>query len=276
MAIQFSKFLSFLKRKEKQIPTNQDALGAYPERIQISAIPERRYLRTTRVLAIFTFLNLAASLVLIGYCIYYAALSDVNINRHIYTIDPVYKRVYAAEYDKQKVSARELILEEAVSDYIKARTEVNMDINLQKKNIATVKKFMPEDENILKAYQKEANDLFNLARSKKVNKETYIYDIQKTPSGMWKAVIDVFDVQPESIFNPICSCKEVTRECIDCKIKNNRGRHRYWAFVRPYFMSVPSTLNNPFGIKIYDMYLLDKKIRPDDYWDTPSILKPEL
>ena len=235
MAFRFSQILSFFKKKEKPIQTNQDVLGAYPERIQISAIPERRYLRTTRVLAVFTFLNLAVSLVFIGYCMYYAARIDVNIKNRIYMLDPVYKRVYAAEYDKKSVSSRDLLLEEAISDYIKARTEVNLDVNEQKKNISIAKKFLPEDENILQEFQKETNDLYNLARSKKVNKETYIYDIQKTPSGMWKAIIDVFDVQPESIFNPICSCKEVTRECIDCKIKNNKDggvflraqRHRF-------------------------------------------------
>ena len=37
-----------------------DVLGRYPEYMQVKALPERRYLKTSRLLALFIFLNMAA------------------------------------------------------------------------------------------------------------------------------------------------------------------------------------------------------------------------
>lgn len=56
-----------------------DVLEAYPERIQISAIPERRYLRTSRILAIVTFLNMGVMIALSGVFVYLASRLDISV-----------------------------------------------------------------------------------------------------------------------------------------------------------------------------------------------------
>ena len=49
-------------KKQKPIvetPKDQDHLEVYPEKKQVSAFPERRYIKTNRFLAIIALINLA-------------------------------------------------------------------------------------------------------------------------------------------------------------------------------------------------------------------------
>ena len=49
------------KYREKQSP---DQLGAYPERVHVNAMPERRYLWASRLLVIFSCISIALTMIL--------------------------------------------------------------------------------------------------------------------------------------------------------------------------------------------------------------------
>ena len=54
-------FNTVFKYKEKQSP---DQLGFYPERVHVNAMPERRYLWTSRVLVILACLSICLNMML--------------------------------------------------------------------------------------------------------------------------------------------------------------------------------------------------------------------
>ena len=57
----FEIFNTIFKYKEKQSP---DQLGLYPERVHVEAMPERRYLWTSRVLVILSCLSISFNMML--------------------------------------------------------------------------------------------------------------------------------------------------------------------------------------------------------------------
>ena len=283
MSPKMKKFLALVgkifKVKEKEVPENQDALGAYPLRMQISAIPERRYLRTARLLAVITFLNLAVLMVLAGTFAWRAVRQNVVITRmgrkQLFMMEPEYKVIRAAEREEARYRADELILEQAVQDYIKSRYNVYLDSAKQQKS----SKYLMMYSNREKLEEFERHEKFlllSVAKRKRVNREVHIYSIRQTPSGLWEALVDIFDMKPRDPYNPVCDCYDNTRECLKCKEELNLGRTRYRIYVRAGFWGSPSR-DNPMGVGISNVYVIPQIVHPEEqFWNIPSILKPEL
>ena len=275
----FQIIAKIFKVKEKEIPENQDALGAYPLRMQISAIPERRYLRTARLLAVITFLNLAVLIAMSGYFVKFAVKQDVAIfNRralNLYAMDPEYKVIQAAERSESGHLAIEFIMEQAIRDYIKSRYTVYLDNKKQEASLKYVDLYMHGDE--LKHFYEQ--DLFSIAepaKRKGVNREVHIYSVRQTPTGLWEVLMDIFDMEPRNPYDPVCDCDDNSKECLQCKEELNRGRIRYRLYVRASF-TAPQTLGNPMGIRVEKIFVTPQIVHPDeDFWNIPSVLKPEL
>ncbi|MBQ7413354.1 MAG: hypothetical protein IJV07_03655 [Alphaproteobacteria bacterium] len=286
MSPKINQFFRTLKRilkiKEKQVPENQDDLGAYPLRMQIGAIPERRYLRTARLLAVMAFLNLAALIGLAGWFAYNAVRIDVSIaNRraiNLYAIDPEYKVIRSAEANETSIPALSLVMEKAIRNYITARYSINLDPQKQEKNWGpqSVVALYTEPEKLKQFNENEVGGLLASARRKGANKEVHIYSLRQTPAGLWEALIDVFDMLPRDSFDPICDCFDNSPECITCKEENGLGQQRFRVFVRAGFWGQVSLLN-PMGIQVDGIYLIPQQIHPNDqFWNIPPLLKPTL
>ena len=268
-----------LQRKEKEIPENQDALGAYPLRMQISAIPERRYLRTARLLAVITFLNMAVLIALSGVFIHYAVNKDISLENKgyqtLYMMNPEYKIIQSAERTESGHKAIEFILEQAVRDYIKSRYTVFTDKQKQEKSWKYLNLYT-QSEKLKKFYESDIFSLREPALRKGVNREVHIYSLRQTPTGLWEALVDVFDMKPRDPYNPVCDCLDNSQECIKCKEELNLGRTRYRMYVKTSLWGT-TNLDNPLGIRVEDIYVTPQIIHPEEhFWGIPSVLKPEL
>ena len=278
----FQKIGRLLQRKEKEVPNNQDALGAYPLKMQISAIPERRYLRAARLLAVFTFLNLAVLIALSGVFGYYAERRDVSVyNRravNLYTMDPEYKIIQATEYERSTHQSVEFVMEQAVKDYITSRFSVDLDPQKQNKNWGpgSYVQLYSHPEKWKKFDEEEKHALIAPAQRNGVNHEVHVYSVRQTPTGLWEALVDIFDMEPRDPYNPVCDCYDNTRECLKCKEELNKGRTRYRIYLRSGFFGVPN-LKNPLGIRVEDIFVTPQIVHSEDqFWNIPPILKPEL
>ncbi|MBR6412662.1 MAG: hypothetical protein IKS41_05850 [Alphaproteobacteria bacterium] len=283
MSPKMKKFLNLVgkifKVKEKEVPTNQDALGAYPLRMQISAIPERRYLRTARLLAVITFLNLGVLMVLAGVFSWRAVRQNIKLVRfgqqQLYMMDPEYKVIQSAETSVSKHYAEEFLMEQGVQDYIKSRYNVYLDGAKQQQSWKYVIMYSNK-EKLTEFEEREKFVLTESARRKRVNHEVHIYSIRLTPGNLWEALVDVFEMKPRDPYNPVCDCYDNSRECLKCKEELNVGRSRYRMFVRASFGGNTS-LNNPTGFLVENIYVIPQIVHPDEqFWNIPSILKPEL
>ena len=276
------KIIAFLKGKEVETPIDQDNLEAYPERMQISAIPERRYLRTARLLAILTFINLGVLMALAGVFAYYAVRLDVSVaNRrvvNIYAIDPEHKVIKASEYGETVIPAMQLMMEKSVREFIIARNSYRLDAQEHRKNWGPggiVDMYLHPEK--YKDFKEEISySIENDARRKNVNKEVHIYSLRQTPAGLWEGLIDVFDMPPYDPFNPLCQCMDNSQECLQCKEDHKKGKKRFKVYVESDFYGMPS-LMNPLGVMVREIYMMPQIIHPEEkYWNIPSILKPEL
>ena len=115
-------------KKQKNItqtPKDQDHLEAYPEKKQVSAFPERRFIKTNRFLVIVALINLACMLAGAGIFIYAAKRADVKVQNErglmLYQLDREEKKLKQAEYKERKIPARQLIMEDYLIKYIKER-----------------------------------------------------------------------------------------------------------------------------------------------------------
>lgn len=277
------KLRSRFQKKSKEAVTNQDALGAYPLRMQISAIPERRYLRTARLLTILSFINMAVMMILAGVFAYNAVRLDVSIANssmvNLYAIDPENKVLQAAEYDEIAVPAMTLAVEKAFRNYITDYFSVDLDPQKQVLHwgpASTVENYTnPKMLKDLK--EKTLSHLLNYAQKRGLNQEAHVYSIRQTPGGAWEALLDVFEMKPRNPFNPICNCDDNSRECLTCKGKNNQGRRRYRVFIRGLPLYQEANIYNPLGIMIDIVSVLPQPIHPNEtYWGIPPVLRPEL
>ena len=114
------------------------------------------------------------------------------------------------------------------------------------------------------------------AKRKGVNREVHIYSLRQTPSGLWEALVDIFDMKPRDPYNPVCDCDDNSKECLGCKEELNLGRTRYRMYLRSNFYG-PVSLDNPMGIRVDDVYVTPQIVHPKEiFWNIPPVLKPEL
>lgn len=267
--------------KEKQ-NNSPDVLGRYPEHMQVHALPERRYIKTSRLLAVIIILNIALMVAAAGFFTYIADRVDVTIaNRraiHIYNLDSSRKVLQPAEAAHRSIAAVEIFTEQIIRDYIQNRHEIVWDNNTMQTRwdiggpIATYSHY----KRVYVPFRVEADNIFNESRSKEFVRDVHLYELKRVYSNLWEGVFDTFDMPVPDSYAPLCPCTDNSKACLECKAKNTFRRMRFRVFIRFSFANKP-TLKNPFGFMITSYNLLYQPIHEDEkYWGVPSVLKPDL
>ena len=127
-----------MKQKQNNNPnSNQDVLEAYPEKEQVDAFPERRYIKLTRFLTIVAIVNLALVIACSGLYFYMIRHKDITINYrnwvHLYSIDPERKLLLPSEPTQVSVSAMQLVMEKALRQYLEERYASIWDVDEMRK-----------------------------------------------------------------------------------------------------------------------------------------------
>ena len=259
-----------------------DVLGVYPEYMQVKALPERRYMKTARVLAIFIILNLACVIGLSGYFVYNADRVDVTIgNRnkaYLYTIDSSRKVLLPAEYAKVNMSAYKLYVEQILREYIKNRHEIIWDNTIMQWRWDRTGPVgnLSHGDNVYGPFQEEARLNFEASRSKGFVRDVHLYELTNVYGSTWEGVLDTFDMPIPDPFNPLCACSDNSKACIDCKVKNAFDRKRYRVIIRLDRRGIPNSAN-PLGYLVQSYHLLHLPIdEKETYWGVPTALKPDL
>ncbi len=271
----------------KEKPTNQDELEAYPEKEQVDAFPERRYVRLARFLTIFSVINLAFVIAGSGLYFYLAQNKDVTINAqgwvHMYSIDPEKKLLLPSEPFQAKVSAMQLVVEKALRQYINERYSIVWDIDGMRKRwedggfVAQI-----SSKEVFNKFSTEVPKLWADFQQKRITRDVHIYSLYPTHGDLWSAYIETFDFPLDDNLQKICDCTDHSRACLDCKEKNMipGSRQRKKILLRVNFIG-QKTLSNPFGILIYAYYQAYVPVPKDGqkaekFWDLPPALRPEI
>lgn len=280
-----------------ELPKDQDHLEAYPEKKQVSAFPERRFIKTNRFLVILALVNLACMLAGSGIFIYAAKRADVKVQNErgllLYQLDNEEKRLKQAEYKERKIPARQLIMEDYLTKYIKERHSCSKD-DTQKdfsERLSDKSFVLKSSSGATQQIKKEIETLQRETVSRGIIRDVHIYNLhlltRRGENYLWTAFIETFDFPKPDGF-PVCNCFDNSPTCLKCKYEKTiqRQRKRIWIratmfnsqkdtkWVRRLPEDVEITrYDNPFGIQILGYYVgYMPKDAPSQNWDLP----PEL
>lgn len=272
-------FRDLFSKSNKNSP---DVLGRYPEYMQIRSLPERRYIKTSRILAIFILINLGISMALAGYFAYLAERVDVTIaNRkavNLFYMDTEQKRLRPAEHAQKTVYATQLMAESLLRQYIMDRHTIVWDNNVMgnKWGEGSLVRLLSGDKTVYKPFIATAEREMGASRTQGFVRDVHLYEVEYMYENLWQAIFDTFDMPVPDPFKPLCNnCTDNSKECIDCKKEHALNRNRYKVFIRTNFYNMKS-IGNPLGFLIYSYQVLPMVVDDNSYWDTPKALKPEF
>ena len=115
-------FNTVFKYKEKQSP---DQLGFYPERVHVNAMPERRYLWTSRVLVILACLSICLNMMLAATI--YLLLPQRTVQPKLFQINKYFSMLEQVQPAEINFPVSDLITEQHITEYILLRYLVSSD-----------------------------------------------------------------------------------------------------------------------------------------------------
>lgn len=118
----FGIFRTVFKYREKK---SQDVLGRYPELVHVTAMPERRYLWTSRILVILACICISMNIMLAATM--YLMLPQRSVQPQLFTINKYFSELERIEPEEMYVQVTDLVIEQHVSEYIIFRYLVTGD-----------------------------------------------------------------------------------------------------------------------------------------------------
>ncbi len=178
---------------------SNDKLGAYPEKVHVRAMPERRYLKTSRIMTLVSAALLCGTIIL-TFIIYMLApmlRSDpllLSIDKRFYKLEPVSTQVVLWP-------ATMLLMEEHIKQYILLRHTIVADIDEMQVR-------WNEENSLLRWFSgQEAFSEFrtekevNMARmAEGLTAEVNIRFVHRISDSLWLAEFDTIEHMPEEEF----------------------------------------------------------------------------
>ena len=103
----------------------QDQIGFFPEKVNVDAFPERRYLWTSRFFVVVTCLSICFNMVLTS--IIYLMLPNLRVSPHLFRINHDTNQLEVVQKDEIYYFASDAIAEQYIRDYILLRYTVTPD-----------------------------------------------------------------------------------------------------------------------------------------------------
>ncbi len=110
------------KYREKESP---DVLGAFPERVHTRAMPERRYLWTSRILVIFACISICFSMMLASTI--YLLLPQRGAYPRLLQPNNYFSQLELTDVQEKTVPVQDLIAEQYIEEYIMLRHVISND-----------------------------------------------------------------------------------------------------------------------------------------------------
>lgn len=243
-------FHTVFKYKEKESP---DILGLYPERIHTSAMPERRYLWSSRMLVIIACLSINFNLILASTMFLLLPQRSstprlLHLNEDFYTLE----QTQPAE---KPVASTDLIAEQHIDNYIRLRYSIGKDYD---KLVAKWKVgSMFYWHSSFGVYQQFSNnELKNTliqAKNKGLTRDVMIEWTRPLNVGLWQSQFITYEYLPSS---PIPS---ITRWRANVRI----------AYETIPFETRNDMIKNPFGFVVTN-FSLGYKGKLEDFPTTTS------
>ncbi len=191
----FDIFNTVFKYKEKSSP---DKLGIYPERVHVKAMPERRYLWSSRVLVIIAIFSICFNMMLAS-TIYLLMPMRSAAPRLLY-LNSQFNQMKMLEPIEIKVPTFDLVTEEQVRDYIMYRYIIISRFDeLAKRWGPGGPVFWMSSSRVFQEFRaREAQQGITLQRLKGLQRDVEIDWITPIARGVWQTQFRTLDYYPNA------------------------------------------------------------------------------
>ncbi len=255
----FDIFKTIFKYKEKESP---DKLGLYPEKVHVDAMPERRYLWTSRILVIIACFSICFNMILASTL--YVTIPMRGSYPKLFYIDRYFSQVARLQPAEVSYPVANLITEEHISNYIMLRYIITNDYDeLAKRWGVGEYVYWMSSVPVFNDFQ-EYDVRYNLEqfKSKGMMRDVVIDWIRPMSRGLWQAQIRTLDYLPKQE-EPIVNVWRLTM------------RIQYFDFDK---VTYKDSLKNPFGFLItsFSQSYLGNDVAADEYLAESKRITKEL
>ena len=192
----FDLLKAVFKYKQKRSP---DKLGLYPEAVHTSAIPERRYLWSSRLLVIFASLSICFNIMLV--CTLYVMLPQRGATPRLLQKNDPLNRLDVVTKQEVNVYPKDLLTENFIREYVSVRHSVSSNYDALKKKWQIGSPFycMSSEE----VYQRFLSSggleqMIYSYQSKGFTRTVDIHWVHPVAVGLWAVRFATFDYYPHS------------------------------------------------------------------------------
>ncbi len=173
-----------------------DKLGAYPERLHVAALPERRYLWTTRILVIISAVSICVSIMLAFIC--YVLVPQRSSIPQLITYDSKFNTLAFVESNKTTVEAAELLTEMMASEYVIMRHTIVNDIDEMNRRWGNYSKlYWYSSKEVYGPFNAETVKMLAMATSSGLTRDVEIKWVIPKAKGLWQVEFYTYDMKPE-------------------------------------------------------------------------------
>jgi len=246
-------FYTLFKYKEK---AQKDELGYYPEKVNVRAFPERRFLWTSRFLAIVACLSMCLSMILGGVlCIMIPLrkmeMVPLQIDYQLHQVTRMQKYV-------KKAYAGDLVTESLMADYITKRYTIGKSFDeLQHRFSENAFVALASQEDVLRVFEKVERPYFELLQQRGIRRQVEIERIYPVSLDFWQVRFKTIDTAPDLPVLEFLDLLKVNTDTIRELPKQGDPLISKWiATLRMNFNfskyeNKELGLINPFGLTIY-------------------------
>lgn len=190
----FDLFYTLFKYKEK---AQKDELGYYPEKVDVKAFPERRYLWTSRFFVIVSCLSLCLNMILGGaLCLLipqkYVKVMPLQIDYNRY-------EVTAMEPQEKMAYAGDLVVESLMAQYVTARYTIGDNVEeLNKRFGENDFLYLASEEEVYAEFNNTERPYFESLQRQGVRRRVDISMIYQVSANFWQVRFKTIDTLPDS------------------------------------------------------------------------------
>lgn len=189
----FEIFHTVFKYKEKESP---DKLGLYPERVHVNAMPERRYLWTSRILVILACISMCINMMLA--LTVYLLLPQKSVYPRLLKINKYFSQLELVETAEVQIRATDLMAEQYITEYIILRNTITNDYDelLSRWGKGEIIYWYSARTVFESFFKNEVRQNLALFREKELQRFVKVEWVRPLTMGLWQAQYITMDVVP--------------------------------------------------------------------------------
>ncbi len=194
MTAMFDLLYTLFKYKEKDL---KDELGYYPEKVSVSAFPERRYLWTSRFLVVFSCISMCVTMIL-G-CVLCLMIPQKKSEVMPLQIDYKKHEVTRMQYAEYNAFASNLVTDSVMADYIINRYTIGEEFEeLANRYSENEFFYLASSEEVWGEFERTEKPYFEMLQKTGVRRKVIIEQSYPVSFNFWQVRFQTVDTYPNS------------------------------------------------------------------------------